>query len=259
MRRRGSAAAQPEAAVWQLGRAAGLAASLLLLERGLTGAAGTPTEELRVLGQLVQAPADPVAPVIAVLALMAEVLAGYLLALLVLRSLSLLPGPLGRLTGRALLLASPRMLHRLLDVLAGGAMLAQATLVTMPGSPSGREPIALHHTTAAAPAACSRPAELGRGSGPAHARPGPRRSAAPLPPRLEGGSSNATPRHTVTEGDTLWEIAAARLPPAERSLPRVNRYWQPLYRANRSVIGADPNLIRPGTHLDVPIPGDDRQ
>lgn len=133
MRRRGSAAAQPEAAVWQLGRAAGLAASLLLLERGLTGAAGTPTEELRVLGQLVQAPADPVAPVIAVLALMAEVLAGYLLALLVLRSLSLLPGPLGRLTGRALLLASPRMLHRLLDVLAGGAMLAQATLVTMQG------------------------------------------------------------------------------------------------------------------------------
>jgi LysM domain len=233
---------------------------LLLLERGLAGAAGTPTEQLRVLGQLVQVPADPVAPVIAVLSLVAEVMAGYLLALLMLRSLSLLPGPLGRLTGRAVLLASPRTLHRLLDVLAGGALLAQATLVAMPGAPSGRGPIALHHTTAPAPTACGRPAELGRGGGPAQARPGPRRSAAPLPPWLEGGPSNATPQHTtVREGDTLWEIAAAHLAPADRSLPRVNRYWQRIYRANRSVIVVDPDLIRPGTHLDVPAPGDDRR
>jgi LysM domain len=259
MRWRGSAAAQPGATRWQLGRAAGLAAGLLLLERGLAGAAGTPVEQLRVLGRLVQAPADPVAPVIAVLALVAEVLAGYLLTLLVLRPLSLLPGPLGRLTGRVVLFASPEMHHRLLDVLAGGALLAQATLVAMPAGPSGRGSITLHRTTAPAPAACSMPAELDRGGGPAQARPGPRRSAAPLPPWLEGGPSNATPRHTVREGDTLWEIAAARLAPAERSLPRVNRYWRRIYRANRSVIGADPDLIRPGTQLEVPAPGDDRR
>jgi hypothetical protein len=51
----GSAAAQPGAVRWQQGRAAGLVAGLLLLERGLAGAAGTPIEQLRVPGQLVQA------------------------------------------------------------------------------------------------------------------------------------------------------------------------------------------------------------
>jgi nucleoid-associated protein YgaU len=253
----GAVAQVGTAAWWQWGRVPGLAAGLLLLEWGLAGAAGAPTEQLRVLGRLVLAPTDPVAPVLAALALIAEVLAGYLLALLVLRSLSLLPGSLGRLTGRALLLASPQTLHRLLDLLVGGALLAQVTLVTMPGSSSGRGLTAVHHPTAPAPAACSRPAELGCGSGPMQARPSPRRSAAPLPPWLEGGPSNATRRHTVREGDTLWEIAASHLAPAERSLPRVNRYWQRIYRANRSAIGADPDLIRPGTHLEVPVPGDD--
>ena len=68
----------------------GLAAGLLLIERELVRLAGMPNEQLRALQLAVRAPADPVAPVIALLAVMAEGLVGYVLALLVLRSLSLL-------------------------------------------------------------------------------------------------------------------------------------------------------------------------
>jgi nucleoid-associated protein YgaU len=48
---------------------------------------------------------------------------------------------------------------------------------------------------------------------------------------------------TVRPGDTLWDLAR-----------RYGLTWQALYRANRSVVGADPDLIRPGTLLVVPSP-----
>jgi nucleoid-associated protein YgaU len=57
--------------------------------------------------------------------------------------------------------------------------------------------------------------------------------------------------YTVAVGDTLWDIAAAHLAPTGRTGPNVDRYWRQLYRANRPVVGADPDLIHPGTRLDV--------
>jgi nucleoid-associated protein YgaU len=110
------------------------------------------------------------------------------------------------------------------------------------------------------------------GKEPVQARPIPRRSAAPLPPWLGGGPSKAAPLppspddgssqaapgyrarasdYTVEAGDTLWDIAADHLVPAQRSTATIHRYWQQVYRANRSVVGADPDLIHPGTRLDV--------
>ena len=215
---------------WAWGRIPGLAAGLLLIEQELLRLVGTPNDQLRTLQLPGGAPADPVAPVIA--------------------SLSLLPGSIGQLTGRVVLLASPRMLHRLLDLFVGGALLAQATLATMPGSSPGRGPGAVRQMTVSA--------SMAAGLGPAGARPTPSRLAAPLPPWLGGGPSNAASGYTVKEGDTLWDIAASHLAPAERSLPKVHRYWQRLYRVNRPVIGGDPDLIHPGTRLDVPPSGDDR-
>ena len=258
VRRRG-ARRRPWAGWWPWGRVPGLAAGLLLIERQLVAVVGTPIEQVRELRQLGRVPADPVAPVIALLAFVAEALVGYLLLLLVLWSLSLLPGFLGRLTGRAMLLASPTMLHRLLDLLVGGALLAQATLAAPPISGDGGS-LALQHMSAPAapaPGGPSGAAHLGSPAAPMEARPGPRRLAAPLPPWLEGGPSNAAHRYTVEKGDTLWEIAATHLAPADRSLPRIQRYWRRIYRANQPVIGADPDLIHPGTRLHVPPFGDD--
>ncbi len=48
--------------------------------------------------------------------------------------------------------------------------------------------------------------------------------------------------YTVRAGDTLSGIAAG-LGLSD---------WRPLYEANKSVIGPDPNLIRPGQLLTVP-------
>jgi LysM repeat protein len=52
-------------------------------------------------------------------------------------------------------------------------------------------------------------------------------------------------RYTVAPGDTLSGIAAEFA---------VRGGWPALYAANRSLIGADPNTIQPGTVLEVPSP-----
>lgn len=54
-----------------------------------------------------------------------------------------------------------------------------------------------------------------------------------------------TPKtYTVKAGDTLWTIA-------RRFLGNGNR-WREIYDLNRSVIGPDPNLLRPGQVLRIP-------
>ena len=55
----------------------------------------------------------------------------------------------------------------------------------------------------------------------------------------------------VRAGDCLWDLAEARL--ADAASPQeVERAWRSLYRANRSRIGSDPDLLRPGTDLVLP-------
>jgi nucleoid-associated protein YgaU len=49
----------------------------------------------------------------------------------------------------------------------------------------------------------------------------------------------------------LWNIVHERLP-ALASEAVINRHVQALYRANRDVIGTDPDLIYPGTPLVLP-------
>jgi hypothetical protein len=292
---------------------------------------GSPVTLLRVLGDLGRPWADPVASVLALIAFMAETLVAYGLVVLVLHSLCMLPGFLGRLGGRLMSLVTPVVVRRLLDLLVGGALLAQLTVAATPGAPPGHRwsGTSLASTASLSSSGSTGPATVGgltstsRGSGrlhrpmdapgPVRARPTPRRSAAPLPPWLGGGPSNAAasghgdeartpsapghglragdtaaprhgeqagatpapggsdeagdvaaPRHgdraddaaasgyTVGVGDTLWDIAAALLSPAGRSAGNIDRYWRQIYRANRSVIGADPDLIHPGARLHVP-------
>jgi nucleoid-associated protein YgaU len=57
----------------------------------------------------------------------------------------------------------------------------------------------------------------------------------------------------VRRGDTLWDIAARYLGP-DASAAEVAGEWPRWYRANRAVIGADPDLLIPGERL-VPPPG----
>ncbi|QIK77335.1 LysM peptidoglycan-binding domain-containing protein [Nocardioides piscis] len=80
----------------------------------------------------------------------------------------------------------------------------------------------------------------------------------PRPARQPPGAVVATPvapeppPHVVIvrPGDSLWSIAAASLPP--RATPaEVDGAWRALYAANRAAIGADPDLVLPGTELVV--------
>jgi hypothetical protein len=260
---------------WRSGRLAGIIVVLLLAERMLMGEAGSPMALARTLRDLAGPWADPVVSVLALMALIAEALVGYLLLVLALQVLGTLPGLIGRVARRIASAVTPAVVRRLVDLLVGGTLLVQVTLAP-PGTPPGHRSSGSHEVVAASsaitpsdgPAAAGdlallsleaaglrRPADR---KTPVEARPTLRRSAAPLPPWLGGGPSKAAPGdsaeakdHTVEAGDTLWDIAAAHLAPAERSTAIIHRYWQQVYRANRSVVGADPDVIHPGTRLDV--------
>jgi hypothetical protein len=256
---------------WPWARIPALGAGLLLIERQLLAVMGTPAAQLRALRDLGLSPTDPVTPLLAVLALLTEALIGYVVVVLALRTLSLLPGSIGGLTGRAVLHVSPDAVRKLLDLLVGGTLLAQATLTAMPSVPPDHRLDAVNMTTAASVTSIGAVGLIGptgpaTGMGPtgpatvigpattrpAETRPTSRRLAAPLPPWLGGGPSNPRVGYTVEPGDTLWDIAATHLEPTVDSPAEVHRYWQQIYRANRPAIGPDPDLIHPGTRLDVP-------
>jgi resuscitation-promoting factor RpfA len=324
-----------------------------LLELALVRVAGPPARQVEVLRQLTGGGTDPVAPLLALLALGAQGLAAYLLLVLGLRLLALLPGVLGRLAAGAALRLTPVAVRRALDLLLGGALLAQVTLASLPARAAAAPPPLATMATTTAPAGRS-PAPLPpwltprpqpRSTGPAHApettpvptpassgavptaqpavpgaaparapggsgatsatgpgAAGGRTAAGPAgrppataadpagpeaPSRAERGAAGAgaeaagapqapgaepVPRHgrdrperaealdgtpanggyTIRAGDTLWGIAAAHLPPARRSAAAIDRYWRQVYRANRAVLGPDPDLIHPGTRLRLP-------
>jgi hypothetical protein len=84
-------------------------------------------------------------------------------------------------------------------------------------------------------------------------------SGLPLPDRPLPGvlaahrrSSDAPARWVrVRRGDTLWSLAAERLP-RRVSEADVAAAWPRWYRLNRARIGPDPHLIHPGTRLRPP-------
>lgn len=146
-----------------------------------------------------------------------------------------LPGAAGA-TGRRLAGALlPRVLHRLVAGSAGlGVLLAPvAALAAIPDASPPAPGSAV-----SAPAWPVDP--------PAH--PAPSRSAPS--PKHEAPA----PRVTVRPGDSLWLIAARRLGPSATP-GEIAAEWPRWYAANEHVIGADPDLIRPGQVLHAPADG----
>lgn len=106
-----------------------------------------------------------------------------------------------------------------------------------------------------APAPVRDEATLVAGSPTGSTTPGPPSSAGAAQ-RLLGAPTRepaaATPV-VVRRGDTLWAIAARHLGP--RATPAaIATAWPRWYAANRTVIGADPDLLLPGQRL-TPPPG----
>jgi hypothetical protein len=84
----------------------------------------------------------------------------------------------------------------------------------------------------------------------------PPEPALPVPARPLG--SGPRPAVVVQPGDNLWRLAEVRLPGSARA-PEIARRVELLHRANREVIGPDPDLILPGQRLVVPPRSDHHQ
>lgn len=82
----------------------------------------------------------------------------------------------------------------------------------------------------------------------------------PLPERATDGPRTeplARGRLVVRSGDTLWGLAATRLPDGAPDTA-VDAAWRRLYAANRARIGPDPDLVRPGLVLTDPTTQENR-
>jgi hypothetical protein len=150
----------------------------------------------------------------------------------------LLDAARGRVRGRR---GVPAGLRRLVLAACGVTL---AGLIAAPG-----------HAGPAAPALPAEPSPGGHGSAALV-------QGLPLPDRasavghvarllLRRTPDPAPARVLVRPGDTLWGLAASRLPDTAGDAA-VDAAWRRLYRANRPAIGPDPDLIHPGQRLGLP-------
>ena len=130
----------------------------------------------------------------------------------------------------------------------GGRPVASHLAPTL-GFPRSKELSMLLH-----PSGRSESGDDGRNTGPREERVKPGASASSPNSRTdrdrdesEGCSAR---RHLVREGETLWSIAADVL--ATDDIRRIARYWPQIHRANREIIGSDPNLLFPRQLLVLP-------
>lgn len=199
-----------------------------------------------------------------------------------------LPGAAGRTAGRVAAVVTPTLVRRAVEALLGASALAG---VVTPGAASAGPPpavttsavtVAPDHAPGASTAALAapQPASQPAPAAPSADWPGrlapvlptadwpaatPQRPAAQAPAAAHGHVAAAAPglvtapaRDTPTDasvvvrrGDTLWSIAASHLGRAATPA-QVARAWPEWHRANREVIGADPDRLRPGQRLVPP-------
>jgi nucleoid-associated protein YgaU len=139
----------------------------------------------------------------------------------VLRAAGALPGATGRAAGRLGRALRPGLARRLLALGLG---------LAAPGVPA----LAAHATTPVL----------------AHDRAA---ATAPAAPSATRATPTPVPTRwvTVAPGDTLWDLARRHLHHGATDA-EIARAWPRWYRANRTTIGPDPNLLLPGMRLRVP-------
>jgi hypothetical protein len=216
-------------------------------------AAPTPGEALHELrgGDAVAATADPTGPVVAGAALLGWALAAWLAATLVLTLASRLPGPAGAAAAATARRIAPAVVRRAAHV-ALGLSVVGGVAATTAGTATAAAPAA---TTASAPAY-----DWPTGGGapsldwPSPTTPQPSTEQISVRAAPVTGRSEAQPV-VVRPGDTLWALAESSLadrtgaPPATAEVARA---WPQWWAANREAIGADPDLLLPGTSLRPP-------
>lgn len=170
---------------------------------------------------------------------------------LVIALLAAAPGGMGRAASGLARRTLPRALHQ---ALAGGLGLSVLLTPIAAGAAPTRLALPVAATDAPTPApnwpaAASIPTPVW----PAQAEAARAGHSEHHPRRVHQRRRERAPV-TVGPGESLWSIAAEHLPTAQRRPGRIAAMWPRWYAANRAVIGADPDLIRPGLLLRAPTP-----
>ncbi len=181
--------------------------------------------------------------------------AGWLIAawLFLVTALSLLATgahAAGGVAGRAAVLLTPRFARGALELLLGAALAVGGAGPALAAGAPAAVTAGVQPSLAPVPAPLVAPPQLPPlldldrpdVKPPASISPAPASPAPVLHPTLT---------HRVRSGDTLWGLAAARLP-AGSTAQQVTRDWQAWYLANRQQIGPDPGLLLLGETLLVP-------
>jgi nucleoid-associated protein YgaU len=196
---------------------------------GLLWAAPRPTQAVLTLRGAASA-GDPAAPLVALVALLAMALLGWLLLVTLTVAATRVPGAIGGYAGTTAGRLAPAAVRRLVEITLG-LTVATGVMATSPASAS--EPGPPPRPVAAAPALDW-----------AHVQPEP--AAAP-----RVAATPVVAPVVVRPGDSLWTIAAARLPD-DATDTQIARAWPAWWSANREAIGTDPGLILPGLSLTPP-------
>src|SRR5450631_262366 len=251
-------------------RASGSVAALGGLALALRLSVGYPAAIARSLAAATQ-PFD--ALLIDVIALIAWVVVAWAAVVVTVELATGLPGVFGRQFTRLARTVTPATVRRLAQAAIGfsvllGPMTAGRALAADAGnsSPATSTAVVAAPTPSTSPLMLlDRPLDRPLDQGPVTidldrpVRPitpaplAPARTASPSTAALAAGAPRreaTTLTYVVRRGDALWDVAARHLGPSATAAD-IAREWPRWYAANRSVIGANPDLIHPG---DVLVP-----
>lgn len=236
-----------------LGAAAGALAAVALLV--WAGPPGLPAPGRPLLTWLADTAPDGV--VTALAAEVAWLLALYLLGLFALGALAELSGRRGRWLRRLVLRLAPGVLGVALRAALGATVVGGAVLpVALPASAAPAAVVGVPRGASTGThldlPSLDRPGTPAGAPAPAGA-PGGQPAGAPVAaaPAAAPGHPAAARPVVVRPGDTLWSLAAQSLGPGATAAA-INARWHAWYAANRTVIGADPDLLHPGQRLRPP-------
>jgi hypothetical protein len=244
----------------------GTATVCVLLVAFVALAWSTPTAGMAWSGR----PAD--AQVAAAAGILAWFVLAWLLVASVVSACSSMPGAAGSISGAVARRVAPAVLRR---VVASAVGVVIATSVSLPTAALAGPPQLSAHVSAATGTVTARAAgEIGDrrfvsartsadGEAPAdfdrtaasslaqRVTAAPKRRAALAVVQGVPRGDAAAGDVVVRRGDSLWSIAAAELGPSA-SAAHIEQRWRRWYSVNRATIGADPDLILPGTRLVRP-------
>jgi hypothetical protein len=189
--------------------------------------------------------------------LVASVFAGAVLGwmglLTVLTAAARFPGLAGRAAANTAVRLAPSVVTGLVRAGVGVTVVATPAMVTMPAAAAGA-PVAAHDADGSEDLATAALPGVGRpGDVPVRAElVGATNSQQPDSPWDErSGRATTTDAVIVAPGDCLWTIAARAIGPSATDA-EIAATWPRWYARNRGVVGADPDLLIPGTVLRPP-------